>query len=182
MNSAPEESDLPLINQIPPTSVASPSELRPRNAGELRWYKPTLAETIQLMGWRCIYFAPAVVLLALGAISLRYIWLLPLLAVWWKLLLVAVVLPGSYAVKSAAHIIRQRKDPFCIHCGYDLSGLADNHSCPECGERYTFRAVEEYRRDPAWFIHRYEMKGDLPVSDEPFQALPPKRPRSRDGT
>jgi len=182
MDSPPEESNVPLIRQVPPTSVASPSDLRPRNSGELRWYKPTLGETIRLMGWRCLYFVPAVVLIAVGVMSLRYMWLLPLLVVWWKLLLVAVVLPGSYAVKSAAHIIRQRKEPFCIHCGYDLSGLEDNHVCPECGERFTFRAIEEYRRDPDWFIKRYQMKGDLPVSDVPFQALPSKRPRSKDGT
>src|SRR5436190_14819731 len=81
MGSPPEQSDVPLVRQAPRASVASPSDLRPRSSGALRWYKPTLAETIRLMGWRCVYFAPAVALIAIAVMSFRYVWLLPRLVV-----------------------------------------------------------------------------------------------------
>jgi hypothetical protein len=174
--------NLPLERQIPPTSVASPADLRPRDPREIRWYIPSWSDTLHLMGWRIIYFAPAAaILLFLLLLPWRLEFLGPVL-VSWKLVFIAVAIPTSYAIKTAKNIIRQRTEPFCIHCGYDLSGLGDNHTCPECGEPYTFHSIEEYRRDPHWFIQRYQMHKQAPVRDVPFNALPPKRPRSRDGT
>lgn len=102
--------------------------------------------------------------------------------IWWKLIPIAVVLPASYVINVSRHILRSRKGPFCIHCGYTLMGLPDHHTCPECGETYSFATIEEYRRDPNWFIRRYTMHRELPRRDEPFMAGIPKRPRSRDGT
>ncbi|MCG3138559.1 MAG: hypothetical protein HJJLKODD_02424 [Phycisphaerae bacterium] len=32
---------------------------------------------------------------------------------------------------------------FCLHCGYDLSSLPDEHHCPECGEKYEIHALKK---------------------------------------
>jgi hypothetical protein len=181
MSQDPE--NLPLERQVPRASVASPADLRPRDPREIRWYQPSWSDTFRLMGWRIVYFAPAVaIVLFLVLLPWRALVFAPLLIASWKLIFIAVAIPTSLALKTARNIIRQRKEPFCIHCGYDLSGLADNHTCPECGEPYTHRAIEEYRRDPHWFIQRYHMHKAIPVVDKPFDALPSKRKRSRDGT
>ena len=92
-------------------------------------------------------------------------------------------LPVVLAISTAKDVIRARREPFCIHCGYGLTGLPDNHACPECGRRYSFRIIDEYRRDPHWFIERYRASRLLPKPDAPFAAgtITGKR-RSRDGT
>src|SRR5262245_7874292 len=133
MSQMPDESDVPLINRVPPTSAASPSQLRPRNGGDVRWYKPTFGEIAHLMGWRWIYFIPALgFVIFLGVLPWRP-GFLPFILASWKLIVVALALPTGYAINIAKHILRSRKEPFCIHCGYDLSGLPDGHNCPECG-------------------------------------------------
>ncbi|HEY7089049.1 MAG TPA: hypothetical protein VH518_13225 [Tepidisphaeraceae bacterium] len=179
-----DDSRRPLVERVPPTSVASPSELRPRDPADVRWYKPGWSEMIPLMGWRLIFFLPAAGLLSLIFLMPIHAWLSNVIILWWKLLVPAVVLPAGYAFSAANHVIRQRKEPFCIHCGYDLSGLQDNYVCPECGEPYSFRVIDEYRRDPNWFIQRYKKRGDVPPADVPFVAGTPsvRRKRSRDGT
>lgn len=182
MGDRPDDSHLPLEARVPAPSIATPSDLRPRDAGEIRWYRPTFAEVARLLGWRWIYFLPALFLIVLLIDAVWQVWMLPFVLVWWKLILIAVVLPTSHVINIARHILRSRKEPFCIHCGYDLSGLADSYTCPECGELYNFRLIEEYKRDPQWFIKRYEMHQDLPVRDAPFEARRSTRPRSRDGT
>src|SRR3954462_2260124 len=139
MSMPPNDSHLPLVKRVPPPSVASPSELRPRDPRDVRWYKPTISETMRLMGWRWIYFAPAAGLIMLLFLSPTAVLLSNLVFVWWKLLTIAVVVPAGIAIGIAKNIIRQRTEPFCIHCGYELTTLPDNHVCPECGEPYTFR-------------------------------------------
>jgi hypothetical protein len=147
---------------IPPTlpsaalqPLASPHQLRPRDPKDIRWYKPGFFDTLSTMGWRLIFFLPAVVMLGLVLAMPWHAWALQLWIVWWKIALVAVVIPSSYALKLAMESLKQRKEPFCIHCGYDLSGLPNDHTCPECGEYYNFAVIEEYKRDPDWFIRRY---------------------------
>ncbi|MCK4623872.1 MAG: hypothetical protein KAV00_01065 [Phycisphaerae bacterium] len=44
---------------------------------------------------------------------------------------------------------RMKADPRrCIHCHYDLTGLPDHHTCPECGRPYTFTDIDAYFDDP----------------------------------
>src|SRR5262245_33824558 len=182
MNEGPDDSRLPLIERIPPPSVASPSDLRPRDAANVRWYRPTFAQAAWLLGWRWVYFVPAGLLLLLVAFASWHVWLLQLVLLWWKVMVIVVILPTTYAINLARPALRSRQEPFCIHCGYDLTGLGDNHVCPECGEPYTFRVIEEYKRDPEWFIKRYQMQQGLPPKELPFAAKASTRPRSRDGT
>jgi hypothetical protein len=183
MSQVPDQSRLPLEARLPPPNVASPSQMRLDPAEEVRWYKPGFGESAKLFGWRWIYFIPAALLLAL----LLYIPLRPemfqFIVYWWKLVVIAVVLPTGLAINAAKNIIARRKEPFCIHCGYDLTGLPDHHNCPECGRPFSIAIINEYRRDPHWFIERYKKHQDIPRADIPFQAGPvrPKR-KSRDGT
>ena len=113
--------------------------------------------------------------------------IIQILLAWWKLLFLAIALPTGAAINAAAHVIRSRKEPFCIHCGYDLTGLPDGHNCPECGRQFNLRVIEEYRRDPQWFVQRYKNHRNVPQPDAPFAALEvprgkTRRRKSRDGT
>jgi predicted RNA-binding Zn-ribbon protein involved in translation (DUF1610 family) len=182
MNTQPEESKLPLAKQVPAASLASPSELRPRDARDVRWYKPGFGEVVGLMGWRVLYFLPATLLVMALPLAFFRWWALQFVWVGWKLVVILIALPTGAAIKATRNILRNRKEPFCIHCGYDLTGLPDNHVCPECGEGYSFRVIEEYKRDPHWFIQRYRMHDDIPSKDVPFEAGKVLRRRSRDGT
>jgi hypothetical protein len=177
----------PLEAQVPQNSVASPTEMLHAHGGvEPRWYLPSLGETARLLGWRWIYFIPAIALLALLLWAAAWPVLLQFFVGYWKLVFIAVAAPTAVAINAAKHAIRNRRDPFCIHCGYGLSGLPDNYTCPECGHAYSHRMIEEYRRDPHWFIQRYRMAGDLPKADVPFDARvvtgARRKKRSRDGT
>ncbi|HEX3356828.1 MAG TPA: zinc ribbon domain-containing protein [Tepidisphaeraceae bacterium] len=177
-----DDSHLPLIERIPSANVASPSELRPRDPKDVRWYKPTVGETLTMMGWRWLYFLPAIGLILIPVISPTFLWMFQFTFLYGKLLIVAIGVPMGVFIKAAKNGVRMRKEPFCIHCGYELTNLPDNYICPECGEPYTFRVIDEYRRDPHWFIERYKRRGEVPVADVPFEARKSSKKKSRDGT
>lgn len=142
--------------------------------GEERWYMPTMGERARLLGWRWLYFVPAVLLVPLALVLPFMVFLI------WKLLVVAVALPMGALARSARHALRLRTEPFCIHCGYGLTGLPEGHRCPECGVAFSLFEMEEYRRDPHWFIRRRKLVKELPPRDPVFHAGPGRR--SRDGT
>lgn len=172
----------PLEQQLPPTNVASPSELKLNPRIELRWYKPDWKESFRLMGWRWMYFIPAIgVLAAMFILAPLHPEMWVAIISWWKIGLILVALPLGVAINAATHAIRLRKEPFCIHCGYDLTGLPDGHTCPECGMQFDLRVIEEYRRDPRWFIERLKHGKSLPVADKPFAAGENRVP-TNDGT
>jgi hypothetical protein len=108
---------------------------------------------------------------------------IPLVISTWKFMVIAVALTVGAFARAASNVIRSRKDHFCIHCGYSLEGLPDGHRCPECGEPYLWRLIDEYRRDPAFFVQRHKALRTLPPPDHaPFNAGARHRKRSRDGT
>lgn len=89
-----------------------------------------------------------------------WVLLVPVLG-WFVMILSKVALVGVAAVIAArSRAIRRtmeaRREPFCIHCGYSLKGLSDHGACPECGMAYSFNIVSDFRRDPDWFIRRFE--------------------------
>jgi tRNA(Ile2) C34 agmatinyltransferase TiaS len=83
-----------------------------------------------------------------------------LLRVVPSLLLVCILVVAVLGVLyvQSIKIAWRRRAPFCIHCGYDLQGLPDNHRCPECGEHYTLASCADYQRDPIDFQRRWEKK------------------------
>jgi hypothetical protein len=100
-----------------------------------------------------------------------------------KAIIIAVALPVAqiaWAVRAGA---AARKEPFCIHCGQCLTGLPAIHICPECGRPYDLAVLNDYRRDPAWFIQRWRARRDIPQPAP--SSRPPRRntsQESRDGT
>lgn len=169
------------IEEIPEDATASPAD-GPWLAGNTQWYKPTWSETAALLGWRWVLCVPAVALV--GLLVWRPGLTLPILVNGWKLVVFAVAIPLTVFGAAAKRSIRNRKDPFCIHCGYSLVGLPDGHRCPECGQPFTLALVDEYRRDPDFFIHRHRAIQTLPTADNlPFDAGSVRRKgRRRDGT
>ena len=143
---------------------------------------PKLGDSARYLGWRWILAVPAavIILMALAAVTVRGAFLLPLLFAGIKLVVIALALPFVLLLEMWRKAIHSRKEPFCIHCGYGLTGLPDHHTCPECGRPYTFATINEYRRDPHWFKQRYKMIGHLPEPDAPFRAGPGKT--THDGT
>lgn len=177
-----ETSRVPLERQVPVEPVASPTQL-PATSLEEQWYLPGYAQTAKLLGWRWVFLLPLAALVFVVLMIPLHPWLLNVLLASWKLVIIAVAVPIGILGKQARNAIRARTDPFCIHCGYGLTGLPDHHACPECGRPYSLAMVEEYRRDPHWFIERYRRRHDLPPVAAPFEAgAVRKRGKSRDGT
>lgn len=164
---------------IPDDAQASPLDA-PWLVGCTTWYKPTWSQTASLLGWRWSYFAPALLLTLLLIFVPRAG--VSLLIYGWKLIIFAVAIPLIAFGAAARGVIRNRKDPFCIHCGYSLTGLPDAHRCPECGQPYLFRIIDEYRNDPAFFIQRLSSAHTHPIDHLPFQAGTVRSRKSRDGT
>lgn len=172
------------IDVVPPRTFASPADLRhPASSEDVPFWKPARGDVIRQMGWRWIFLLPLLGLIALAfSIPWRPSLLQFILVGGGKITFIIVGGAIGLAGTSVRAVVRQRADPFCIHCGYDLIGLPDNHTCPECGRPYSLRLIDEYRRDPHWFIQRYKARGGMPTADIPFNAGPSRRPRSRDGT
>jgi hypothetical protein len=172
----------PLVRQIPPHPVASPTDMPHDDGGP--WWTPSWTDVIKTIGWRWVLALPAaaVVILLLLAWFVDLRAMMPLWFLGIKVIIVLVAAPFLVLLELTRNAVRMRKEPFCIHCGYGLNGLPDDHTCPECGRPYTFAHIDEYRRDPHWYVRRYKMRGSMPRADAPFMAGPVRSKRSRDGT
>lgn len=124
--------------------------------GPVRWWRPSIVTMIrELEVWWLLVVAVGAALVA-GGIAL-----VPILGCFGTLLSNAVLLGVAELLAARSRAIRRgmaaRRGPFCIHCGYSLRGLSDHGSCPECGMAYSLNIVNDFRRDPDWFIRRFEM-------------------------
>ena len=166
----------------PPVSVSSPHQVDAQPGEDVPWWRPSAGEVARHLGWRWIYFVPAAALIVGACFLPLYRGLLQVLPGLWKPIVIVVMLPLTAAIKSVKQIVQHRKDPFCIHCGYTLVGLPDGHRCPECGRQFSLATIDEYRRDPHWFVKRWKLMQSVPAADRAFDAGPVRGKRSRDGT
>ncbi|HTW95717.1 MAG TPA: hypothetical protein VMD30_13020 [Tepidisphaeraceae bacterium] len=172
------------IDVVPPSPVGSPADLAHLSfGGDVPFWKPTWGDIFRQLGWRWLLLLIPILLL-ICLILLIPLWpeSLQFLVIGWKLVLLVIVLSFGVIGRGMQRVMALRKEPFCIHCGYDLTGLPDGHTCPECGRQFWFNVIEEYRRAPNWFIQRYRMRDLTRPTDVPFAAGKVRRKKSRDGT
>jgi hypothetical protein len=178
------EDDLPLERQLPPEMHAAISEFKADPNEEIPWWQPSWQDSLRHLGWRWIFFIPAIGVLAFAIASF---WFPPLRMAIIPLGIKYLLFAGGIAVSAIGFVLRQAvtalTEPFCSHCGYNLTGLPDNYRCPECGRPYSWRVINEYRRDPQWFITRWKASHKLPERDSALEVGPNSTPhKSRDGT
>jgi hypothetical protein len=171
---------------LPPESFGSAVDVSPGPDAEDLWWKPGWRDVLLAVGWRWVLVVPAVGVVGLIGLVFfqpRYFGMF-----WWfgfKGIIWALAVPVVLLADVVRRATSARKDPFCIHCGYALTGLAEQGRCPECGSGYSRQLIEEYRRYPAWFIQRHKAQKNLPRQEASLPAavlLGVKRKRSRDGT
>ena len=183
VQATPPDSQRHGIEIAPLPSVASPHAIEFEDGNE-QWWRPTWGEIWKHLGYRRLLFLPSLGVLAL--IILMFFDSNWWLYFWWLGLKAGVLLltiPFALAAYGVTGATKTRKDVFCIHCGYSLEGLPDNHICPECGRRYNFAQSEEYRRDPAWFIQRWRQRRLMPPSHGQIMAgAHQSKRRNKDGT
>ena len=163
--------DQPNDSPLPTEPEVSPAAHAPRDPRNVRWYLPGWGERLRLMGWRNVLWIPPILVVALLAFEVATGGRFLALLAWWKVAVAAVALPISAGIRQAAAALRRRPDPFCIHCGYSLTGLDERRPCPECGEVVSHATCREYQRDPHWFIARFKQGGATPATiDAPFEV------------
>lgn len=152
-------------------------EQTPTSKPPLTFYRPGFSETAAAMGWKWLTIVPAMAMTAV------FVFVPRLLAtvIFWKIGWLIYAWPVAVFAKTAASTIKARREPFCIGCGYDLTSLPDKHNCPECGRPYTLAEIDAYRRDPQQWQELMTIRQSQKADHAPFQALPRKRPKSRDG-
>lgn len=179
-----DDSDALEARGLPPVVRASPNEIDASPGESIRWWRPSWRDSLGQLGWRWVFFFPIVASVAL------MVWFCAYRSVFDAFLMlgaklavfigVAVISLFAFGVRSA---VRLRREPFCIFCGYNLSNLPDHYRCPECGRAYSWALIAEYRRDPHWFVERFEAQKLLPPSQRAFGAgNTPRRRRAKDGT
>lgn len=154
----------PPMHASPVDMPASPADaLRPDFAtpfdAETPFWRPDWRDVARVIGWRWLILLPC----AVGTVGLV---VLAGFTLFTKMAGAAggeikfATITGAGAVSTVLwgvrNVIKRRRDPFCIHCGYSLTGLADRGSCPECGRPYVFALCDEFRKDPHFFETRFK--------------------------
>ena len=168
-NELPRPATVSVPPEIPPAAPATRAitmaDIQPDADGKIDWWKPSFADVWKYLPWRFAWALIVLAALAVGTLALMAFGYFGglfrlVIEMWWQLagLLLAIVAAGAAVAKKT--IYQSRTTPFCIHCGYGLEGLADHYRCPECGRPYSYALIEDYRRDPTWFVLRWKrLKG-----------------------
>ena len=170
----------PFVSRRPKSTIRVVSYLtdphpRVRPQVKVRWWRPPPRELLRHLGWGWLLFVPpglgVLVLLVLGLGGPR------LGAYWWiafRIFAVIAPVPLLFIDYFRFKAIRARPDPFCVHCGYTLTGLPEEGNCPECGRPFRMKVVEMFRRDPQWVIAYWRSAGKPPTV-ELFEAAHRRR-------
>lgn len=161
---------LPNWMAVPPDPEAGVSEVPNDPTRPMEWWRPGWSELRGHFGWRWILLLPLAISLAMIVLAI----LRPRWVVFAGAAFKFILFSGAVAISLTAYVFRRaaqvRQEPFCIHCGYNLTGLPDEHRCPDCGRPYNWRVIAEYRRDPQWFVERWYAVHKLPKPATPFAA------------
>jgi len=172
------------VEVVPPTVLATPNLVARAESDEIHWWQPSWRDSLRFVGYRWIFLTPAVGLVALSVWfwfdrGIGYL----ILFLGIKLLIVTTAIALSLAGYVVRRAVKAKTEPFCIFCGYNLTCLPDHYRCPECGRPYTWDLVAEYRRDPRWFVERWQAGRELPEPTRPFASgKVRRRNRAKDGT
>ncbi|GJQ29339.1 MAG: hypothetical protein HBSAPP03_12230 [Phycisphaerae bacterium] len=136
------------------------------------WWEPGFADIARALGWRWIIIA-GILIVFLGLLTLIILspWLgINALAGEIKLLIFVGAFGALVVTNVIKKLVKERKDDFCIHCGYSMVNVPEHGRCPECGRGYHQLVVQEYRKDPHFFRVRYQALRRLPPRATAFAA------------
>ena len=173
------------VDVVPPRVVAGPSQIAGNTAtslatgftnpviggidgtvgaGDVPFWQPGLVEVLGYIGWRWAVLAPAVILVVAVPVPMvmRFAVFVSLGAWLFKFWALALGLTIYIMTRAIQRGVRDRPGMFCVHCGYDIEGLGEAGTCPECGRHFVRAVCEEYKKDPHFFIERFKALRALP--------------------
>lgn len=181
------------IDVVPPRVEGSPADMQAPPPDALMpggtmfdphgpWWQPTIGDIARGLGWRWILVFLLVMAftgLVVGMVMLPGV-ATSNIAGEVKILVLIVGAAISLIMYVVKNLVKERKDLFCIHCGYSVESLGEAGQCPECGRWYHKSVIHEYRKDPHFFQTRYSALRRLPKAAPAFASG--RVPNPDDGT
>lgn len=170
------------VAEVPPqpTDALTPDFVTMFEGRQVPFWRPGAADIARGIGWKWLIVLPALAVVlgapvAAFALGRRGEFAAHFIKLW----VFAVGVLVTIVIGAVRRVVGARKDDFCIHCGYSMSGLGDVGKCPECGRPYVRSLIAEYKKDPHFFAHRYGKLRSHPVSAGLAAGM---GPTDRDGT